>query len=80
MSHIFKTINYSYFDNKKQNLIVIFPQAMQTLNESDRLIKLVSKIGNILFIESGYFGITKIDQLNKSSQYSMSEFKKTFST
>lgn len=76
MSQIFKTIGYSYFDNKKTNLIVIFPQAMQTLNESKGLIKLLSKIGNILFIESGYYGITKIDQLNESSQYSMSEFKK----
>lgn len=76
MGQIFKTINYSYFDNKKTNLVVIFPQAMQTLNESEDLIKLVSKISNILFIESGYFGITKIDQLDKSSQYSISVFKK----
>lgn len=76
MSQIFKTINYSFFDNKKTNLIVVFPQAMQTLNESNDLVKLVSKIGNILFIESGYFGITKIDQLDKASLYSMSEFKK----
>lgn len=75
-----KTIKYSYTDSGKADLAVVLPQAMQTSYDSKSLISLLSKIANVIFIESGYYGITKIDSLKSALQYSSTGFRKNLHT
>lgn len=76
MSLSFKTIRYSHINSKKPDLAVIFPQAVQSMEESKSLVSTLKQTTNILFIESGYFGITKINSLEEASQYSKDIFRR----
>lgn len=76
MSQTYKTIKYSFFNNHSDTQIVVFPQAMQTVEQSHLLISMLNKFGNILFIESGYFGVTKLTGLSNAQLYNSQFFRK----
>lgn len=71
----FKTIKYSYTDSGRADLAVVFPQAMQNSSDSISLISLLNQVANVIFIESGYYGITKIDSSKQASHYSITTFR-----
>ncbi len=75
MTGVFKSITYKYTDSDKDDLVVVFPQAMQTSDDSKPVVSLLSELANVTFIESGYYGITKLDSFNHSDSYSISNFK-----
>lgn len=71
----FKTIKYYCTDSGKADLTVVFPQAMQTSNDSKSLTNLLNRVTNVIFIESGYYGITRIDSSKQVHLYSMPAFR-----
>lgn len=71
----FKTIKYYYTDSGKADLSIVFPQAMQTSNDSKSLMNLLSRVTNNIFIESGFYGITRIDSSKQVHLYSMTTFR-----
>lgn len=75
MTNTFRTIKYSYIDSRKEDIIIVFPNATATLNDFQNFVKLLSKKANVLFIESGYYGITKINSLKYASDYNISVFQ-----
>ncbi len=74
MTQTHKNINYKYTNNNKEDLVVILPQAMQQYKDTAETIKLISQKFNCLFIESGYFGLSKIENKETASEHSMQEF------
>jgi pimeloyl-ACP methyl ester carboxylesterase len=57
-SGTYKTISYKYFKNG-DTLIVILPRAGAFFQTHKKLFTSLGKQGSVLFIETGYFGITK---------------------
>lgn len=71
----FKTIKYYYTNSNRANLAIIFPQAMQTSSDLRSLINMLTRVANVIFIESGYYGITRINSSKQIHLYSSVSFR-----
>lgn len=60
VSEKFKTINYKFLKNGPE-LVVILPRAGANFKSHERLIAEIGKSRSVLFVESGYFGISKFE-------------------
>ena len=70
-SETFKTISYKLIRNGSL-LIVIFPRAGAKFTSHSELINELSKFGSVLFLEGGYYGISKAD--HNSEDLSIDKF------
>lgn len=73
-THQYQTTKYWYFDNHKEDLIVILPGAGHDQGSHQPLINKLLKLANILIIEKGYFGLTSIQEDRDLKLYSSSNF------
>ncbi|MBI2420608.1 MAG: alpha/beta hydrolase [Candidatus Levybacteria bacterium] len=60
VSGIYKTISYKFISDGGV-LIVILPRAGAKFTSHNDLIQELNKFGSVLFVESGYFGISRTD-------------------
>ena len=70
------TIQYHYFENQKDSLVVILPGASLLPRSHDNLIKLLSKRTNVLLVEDGYFGLRILDGKHKVTDQNRTTFFK----
>ncbi|KKQ33835.1 MAG: hypothetical protein US50_C0070G0003 [Candidatus Nomurabacteria bacterium GW2011_GWB1_37_5] len=63
MKQNYKTILYELSQKRNsQKLIIILPRAAAKFEKHKELIVLLNQLGTVLFLESGYFGISKAGQ------------------
>lgn len=61
-SQYYKNISYKLINNGSKQIIIILPKAAANFEDHQDLINLLTNKSDILFIETGYFGISKTEK------------------
>ncbi len=70
----YKTIEYRYFDNGHRDLVLLLPWLGYSPLEPFILIEALAPVANVLFIQSGYLGITKVEANQAISDFRLAAF------